>query len=221
MEHKKNQSVDYSRKRYFFLSIGLCLSSILVFSAFEIKALNEPEAIVYREPPFEGEIDIIEKTIFEQPKPPKQIEVIEVDKDEEVTVKMPPIIIDFNEEDVLDNIIFEPIDREEAPDPNMIVIAEKAASFPGGKEAWAKFLQKNLKYPKLAKRSGIEGKVLISFIVDQNGNTSDIEVLRGIGGGCDDEAIRVIKMAPKWNPGLQRGYPVKSRMSLYIHFVLK
>ena len=221
MELKKNQSVDYGRKRYFFLSIGLCLSSILVFSAFEIKALNEPEIIVFTDPSFEGEIDIIEKTVFEQPKPPKQIEIIEVTEEEEVTVEMPPIIIDFNEEDILDNIVFEPIEQEEAPDPNRIVIAEEPASFPGGKEAWAKFLQKNLKYPKLAKRSGIEGKVLISFIVDQNGNTSDIEVLRGIGGGCDDEAIRVIKMAPNWNPGLQRGNPVRTRMSLYIHFVLK
>lgn len=221
MESKKNQSVDYGRKRTFFLSIGMCISSLLVFSAFQIKALNEPEVIVFNEPIFDGEIDLIEKTVFEQPKPPKQIEVVEVIDEEEVTVEMPPIDITFDEQQVIEDVIFEPVDREDTPDPNMIVIAEEEASFPGGKEAWAKFLQKNLKYPKMAKRGGIEGKVLISFIVDQNGYTSDIEVLRGIGGGCDEEAVRVIKMAPKWNPGLQRGHPVKSRMSLYIYFVLK
>ena len=119
----------------------------------------------------------------------------------------------------MEDFVIDDEPREKAED-NGIVIAEVEASFPGGNEAWRKFLQKNLKYPKFAKRSGIEGKVLISFVVDKNGNTSDIEVIRGIGGGCDDEAVRVIKMAPKWNPGLQRGNPVKSRMSLFIHFVL-
>lgn len=221
MEAKKNKSVDYDRKRGLFLSIGLCISSLIAFSAFQIEAENEPEVIVFTEPPFEGDMTVVERTVFPEPKIPKPIKLIEVIDEEEIDVDLPTIDIDFDEKDIIADIFVEPMDDEIAAEPEGIVIAEVEASFPGGKEAWAKFLQKNLKYPKLAKRSGIEGKVLISFVVDKNGNTSDIEVLRGIGGGCDDEAVRVIKMAPKWNPGLQRGNPVKSRMNLYIHFLLK
>ena len=68
---------------------------------------------------------------------------------------------------------------------------------------------------------GIEGAVFLSFIVDQQGSISDIEVSRGIGGGCDEEAIRVLESSPKWAPGRQRGRPVKSRMQIRIVFRLK
>lgn len=222
METKKNKSVDYVRKRGLFLSIGLCLSSLIAFSAFQIKSETQPELLEGYIPPAQI-FDEVVQTRHKEPEPPKpkpQPVVITVVDDE---IDLPPIEVPelvFDEDMALDNFEIEEPTREEAVD-NGIVFAEVQASFPGGKEAWAKFLQKNLKYPKLAKRSGIEGKVLISFVVDKNGNTSDIEVLRGIGGGCDDEAVRVIKMAPKWNPGLQRGNPVKSRMNLYIHFLLK
>ena len=64
-------------------------------------------------------------------------------------------------------------------------------------------------------------KVFLNFLVDAKGNISNIEVLRGIGGGCNEEAIRVLENAPNWNPGLQRGIPVKSPMSIYIVFRLK
>ena len=68
---------------------------------------------------------------------------------------------------------------------------------------------------------GIEGKVFLSFIVDQQGSISDIQVIRGIGGGCDEEAKRVLQKSPKWSPGKQRGRPVKSRMQIQIVFKLK
>ena len=103
----------------------------------------------------------------------------------------------------------------------LFIVVEENASFPGGPKAWAKFLNKNFKYPKRAQRMGIEGKVFLSFIVDKDGTISDIQVARGIGGGCDEEAIRVLSNSPKWNPGLQRGRAVKSRMSIQIQFTLK
>ena len=163
----------------------------------------------------------IPQTKHEEPKPPqpKQFNLIEVDEPEEVTeIELPPFT--FEPEDIISEPDFTDIGEEDSPEEEF-VIAEKLASFPGGQEAWLKYLRKNLKYPKHAQRIGIEGKVFLNFLVDAKGNISNIEVLRGIGGGCNEEAIRVLENAPNWNPGLQRGIPVKSPMSIYIVFRLK
>ena len=92
--------------------------------------------------------------------------------------------------------------------------------FPGGMEAWNEYLRKNLKYPTQARRMGIEGTVYVVFVVNTDGTVQDVELLRGIGGGCDEEALRVVKGAPKWTPGKQRGRPVRVRMRLPIRFKL-
>ena len=221
MELKKNKSIDYARKTSLFFSIGLCCSLLLVFSAFQIKATVEPEIIVFNENQV-FEDPVIPPTEFEQPKPPKVpqvIKLIEVENKIDLPELEDPIIDLNNEEDLMEDFVFTKQEDEVTNDE--IVIAETNASFPGGQEAWIKFLKKNLNYPKFAKRSGIEGKVLLSFVVDKEGNISDVQVLCEIGGGCDEEAKRVLEMSPKWNPGLQRGNPVKSRMSMFIHFVLK
>ena len=86
--------------------------------------------------------------------------------------------------------------------------------------AFYKQLGKNLRYPRQAKKMGIQGKVYIRFIVDTDGSLTNIEVLKGIGAGCDEEALRVITQAPKWKPGKQRGKPVKVRMTIPIVFKL-
>jgi TonB family protein len=93
-------------------------------------------------------------------------------------------------------------------------------SFPGGMPALGKFLGMNLRYPKAAKDAGIQGKVVLSFIVDQEGSISDIKVLRGIGAGCDEEAIRVLKLSPKWEPATQNGKKVRVLQTLPINFRL-
>ena len=117
---------------------------------------------------------------------------------------------------VYEEVIQEPAD-EVFETPFMAV--EEPASFPGGFGAWQKYLMKNIKYPRRARVNGIE--VMLSFYVDAAGNVSDIKVTRSLGGGCDEEAIRVLKNSPKWSPGLQRGRAVKSPMSIFIQFRLK
>ena len=72
----------------------------------------------------------------------------------------------------------------------------------------------------MARRNHIQGKVFLQFIVDTDGSLSDIKVVKGIGFGCDQESLRVMKLAPKWNPGKQRGKPVKVRMMVPISFAL-
>lgn len=101
------------------------------------------------------------------------------------------------------------------------MIVEEQASPPGGMAEFYKFLGKNLEYPNQARRMGIEGRVYLQFTVNKQGEISDIVVTRGIGGGCDEEAIRVLKESPRWSPGKQRGVPVKSRMNFAVVFRLK
>ena len=101
------------------------------------------------------------------------------------------------------------------------LFVEQQPEFPGGMEALAKFLQKSLQYPGQAARSNISGRVFVSFIVGTDGTLTDVQVPRGIGFGCDEEAIRVVKAMPRWKPGKQSGRAVRVRYNLPIVFALE
>ncbi|HEY1008717.1 MAG: TonB family protein [Daejeonella sp.] len=97
---------------------------------------------------------------------------------------------------------------------------EKYPEFPGGQEAFAKYLSRHLRYPGMAAEHGIQGKVLVSFIIERNGELSHIKILRSIGGGCDEEAMRVLAKSPKWAPGLQNNQSVRVAYNIPINFKL-
>ena len=99
-------------------------------------------------------------------------------------------------------------------------VVEIQPSPPGGMAGWNKYLMENLRYPTNAQRKGIEGTVIVAFVVNTDGTTTDIEILRSVGGGCDEEVIRIVKGSPKWTPGMQRGTPVRTRMRLPLRFIL-
>src|SRR5687768_1326154 len=103
----------------------------------------------------------------------------------------------------------------------VFTVVEQMPEFPGGEAAMNDFLDKNLQYPSMAKEQGIQGKVWIGFIVDKFGNVSNVEVLRGIGGGCDEEAARVVGIMPRWVPGKQSGRPVIVKFRFPINFTLR
>jgi TonB family protein len=90
----------------------------------------------------------------------------------------------------------------------------------GGMQGFMGYLMRAMKYPKEARKKGIQGKVFVQFVVDKDGSVTDVAILKGIGGGCDEEAMRVMRECPKWNPGMQRGQPVKVRMSIPLIFKL-
>jgi protein TonB len=96
--------------------------------------------------------------------------------------------------------------------------AEEMPSFPGGEEELYNFIANNIKYPDLAKKAGITGKVIVEFIVSEDGKIIEPKVVKGIGYGCNEEAIRIIKLMPKWIPGKQDGKPIKVKLLLPIIF---
>jgi TonB family protein len=107
------------------------------------------------------------------------------------------------------------------PDNDSIYnIVEQMPQFPGGDPAMFEFISKNVKYPQKAKDEGIQGRVFIQFVVEKDGSVGEVKLLRGIGGGCDEEGIRVVKSMPKWTPGQQAGKAVRVLYTLPIFFKL-
>ena len=102
----------------------------------------------------------------------------------------------------------------------IFTIVEDQPEFPGGIGAFYKYVATNLRYPAQARRMGIAGKVFVQFVVEKDGRLTDVQILKGIGAGCDEEALRVIKKSKAWKPGRQRGRPVKVRMIIPINFRL-
>ena len=112
------------------------------------------------------------------------------------------------------------IQDSEKPDKVIFDVVEQMPQYPGGDEARIKYLSKNLKYPEEARREGIEGKVFVTFVVEKDGSITGAKILRGIGGGCDEETIRVIENMPDWEPGKQKGKAVRVRFNMPIVFKL-
>ncbi|MBR4199433.1 MAG: energy transducer TonB [Bacteroidales bacterium] len=102
----------------------------------------------------------------------------------------------------------------------MGLVVETPPEFPGGEDALYEFLAKNIKYPQAAKDSNIQGRVFVQFVVEKDGTITNPKVIREIGGGCGKEALRVVKMMPKWKPGDQRGVKIRTQFNLPITFSL-
>lgn len=122
------------------------------------------------------------------------------------------------------DINYPPAVEPEKPNRNTEAIfefVEWMPEYPAGEEALNNYLEKNIQYPKQASDNKIEGKVIVNFIVNEDGSLSNIKLVRGIGFGCDEEAIRLIQSMPKWKPGKQNGKPVKVYMNQLITFVEK
>lgn len=126
-----------------------------------------------------------------------------------------PVVLDEIPESVKKQ---DPIEIDEQKEPEIFV--QEMPSFRGGDSERQKFLSDHIIYPQLAAENGIQGTVYIQFVVDTKGNITDVKVLRGIGGGCDEEAVRVTKLMPEWNPGRQNGRNVRVRYNMSVSFKL-
>ncbi|HET8828379.1 MAG TPA: TonB family protein [Pelobium sp.] len=111
-----------------------------------------------------------------------------------------------------------PYAKPDTTDNKVFTNVEVLPSFPGGIQAFGKFLGQNLKYPDVAKKANIQGRVFCQFVVEKDGSLSNIKAVRGIGGGCDEEAVRVLSISPKWKPGMQNGEKVRVSYVIPIFF---
>ncbi len=206
----------------FFLS--LCISIMLVLSAFQWKyPVTKPEIkppgdpVIY-DPLFPVPITEIKNTPAEKPEPIKEkpihVNPIESSLTEVLAIDV-PVEIDPVIPVTIPAELIHPIENIDT-----FFVVEKMPLPKGGYEGFYKFLGNEIEYPQPAIRSNTQGKVFVEFVVNKSGEPSDMRVRKGIGFGCDEEALRVIALT-KWDAGKQRGVPVNVRMTVAIQFKLK
>jgi protein TonB len=226
MEPKKTKQADLGEKSFLFFNIGLIISLSLAIMAFKFKVydnagakdLNQGKTIVE---------EMIEPPVTEQlpPPPPPQVQqpqIVEVPDDRKIEED---IKINMDIETHLDQVVVEapvisaPAVEEEKEDPHEIfIVVEETAAPIGGISAFYEYVLEKLKYPAQARRMEVEGKVFVEFVVEKDGSITDVRALKGIGAGCDEEAVRVVSESPKWKPAKQRGRSVRQRLVLPITF---
>ena len=224
MEVKKTEKADLTNKSAFFFSIGLFVTMAAVLAVFENKTYDEAVDLgVTRNSDNMEEVMDVPPTDQPPPPPPQvqQPQVVEVPDEEkiedEIEVNMD---VEVTEDTKVEQIEIK-TEKEPEEDPNVIfTIVEENAIPIGGMSAFYKFVAEKIKYPSQAKRMGVEGRVFCKFTVNRDGTLQDVKVVRGIGAGCDEEAVRIIQSAPAWKPGKQRGRPVRSSFNLAIQFKL-
>lgn len=222
MEQKKSKEADLEKRRIPLIIMGILFSTAVVLVAFEWKTYETKAGSLG-----ELDVDLVEEEIIpisqQQPPPPPPppapttvIEIVEDEKEIEEELVVEDLEIDEDTE-----IEFIEEVEEEVVEEQIFSIVEEMPSFPGGDEELLKYLGRNIKYPAIAKDAGIQGTVYVTFVVDEKGDVRDVKVLRSIGGGTDEEAIRVVENMPRWKPGKQRGKAVKVQYNLPIRFTLR
>jgi len=168
--------------------------------------------------------EMLEIPPTEQPPPPppqvQQPQIIEVPDEEEIEEE---IQVKFDVEVTEDTKVQQIVIQAEEPKEEVeeiFTIVEDPASPIGGMTAFYQYVGDKIKYPPQARRMGVEGRVFVEFVIDEDGSITEVRAVKGIGAGCDEEAVRILQAAPKWKPGKQRGKPVKQRMVLPITFKL-
>lgn len=222
MEAKKTEKADLTKKSGLYFNIGLVVTMAIIVFAFENKSYDDGSIASLGAVTDDFE-DLLDIPPTEQPPPPppkiQQPEIIEVPDEEEIEEEIEvDLDVEITEEEVIEEIAFDEPEEEVADE--IFTIVEESATPDGGMSAFYKYVQKKMKYPSQARRMGIEGRVFVEFIVDKDGTLTSVKAIKGIGAGCDEEAVRVIKSHPKWSPGKQRGKAVKQKIVLPITFQL-
>lgn len=229
MEQKKTAKADLENKKGFFLQIGLIFALSVTLVAFEYKSYDKKEVMDLSggkraETPEEMIQITQQQNTPPPPAPPASTTIINIVDNDAIVNDEISIDAEADENTQMEEyktpVVAAQVVEEEVAEAEIFTVVEEAPSYPGGDESRIRFLQENIKYPQMARESGIQGTVYVTFVVERNGSVTDVKVLRGIGGGCDEEAIRVIQAMPPWNPGKQRGKPVRVQFNMPIKFTL-
>ncbi|WP_338792439.1 TonB family protein [Bernardetia sp. MNP-M8] len=225
---RKFYDVDANYYSGLFFSIGLVISVGMMLVAFTWKFEDTEDLAEYVAPVAETEeiIDVPLTNIPPPPPPKVQVvtpeEIVEVENDieldENIEIKIEDVEIEID--NIVTDVTAIEAPRQEEEVEQVFTIVEQSAVYPGGMDAFYKYVSKELNYPKQAKRMGIQGRVFVQFVVDKTGKLTDVKTVKGIGGGCDEEAERVLRESVRWAPAKQRGKTVKVRMNIPIVFKL-
>jgi periplasmic protein TonB len=217
MEPKKNPEISLEKKKGLFFQIGLVVTLVIVLGAFEWKSYEKVDYNLGQlnlDDLEEEIIPITRQEITPPPPPPPPPEVIVIVED--IVEIVDEAKIETTESDEMVAVI----EIEEESDEEFFMVVENMPEFPGGDAGLMKYIQKNVKYPPIAKEYNITGKVYVSFIVDKSGSVTDVKIAKGVDKSLDAEAVRVVKSLPKYKPGKQRGKAVRVMFTIPINFTL-
>ena len=226
MEIKKSPKADLQNRKGLFLEIGLIISLLIVIAAFAYAPKEyRIEQVDLNYGPIEEEITEITRQDQKPPEPPKRTEITVitdilniVTNDEKIETS-----VDFAEfaEDV--EIIQQvAVEEEVIEDDQPFVKVEQMPSFMGGDlMTFRNWVQSKLRYPQIAQENGIMGRVLLSFVIERDGTLTNIEILQSPDRSLAEEATRVVKGSPKWEPGMQRNQPVRVKYTLPVVFQIQ
>lgn len=228
MEQKKSERANLQNKRFLFGEIGLVLTLLIVWGAFELSSKTvKAEAFG----PLDGQTELVEEIPITRqqeielpPPPPPQQTVAEILDVVENDVKVES---DFADQEVNEDQSFDiqdipapPQEEEQEEESTPFVIVEDMPEFKGGDKALLKYIADHVVYPEMAKENDIQGTVYVGFVVNEKGKVTNVNVLRGVDPLLDKEAVKVIEGLPDWKPGKQSGKNVKVRMQVPIKFQL-
>lgn len=233
---------EYTKTAANALLLALGLFTLLISGPVIIKLLNPGENSTF-DKPVEVTVDLKEPPPLDKneppppppPPPPPTIETVKftppvvVDREIEDEEQPPPqeqlsetnvgVVTQEGDENATELPPEEPVADPDAG--KVFTYVEEMPTFPGGDQALFEYIQKNIKYPALARENGITGRVFVGFVVGKEGKIREVKVIRGLWSGCDDEAVRVIKSMPDWKPGKQNGRAVDVSYTVPINFTLK
>ncbi|MCD8044070.1 MAG: energy transducer TonB [Tannerellaceae bacterium] len=229
MEIKKSPKADLEKGKTLSILMGAVVALAVMFVGFEW-GTRDIQVVKY-----EGVADIIAEEEIEitipddapppPPPPPAPVVVEELNiVEDDVELEQQEILSTEDDQTSAQVEAYVPpaaVEEEEESSTQIFTVVEEMPEFPGGDQELLKFINRSVKYPVIAQENGIQGRVVCTFTVNQDGSVVDAEVVRGIDPSLDKEALRVIGTMPKWKPGKQRGKPVRVRYTLPIVFRLQ
>ena len=211
MEIKKSPKADLQNKRGLLLEIGLVVALALVIAAFAYTPKEHRiEKVDLNYGPVEEEITEITRQDQKPPEPPKKVEV-------KVIADLLQVVT--NDTKITTEVDFAEFDENTEVIQQVDVVAETMPSFQGGDlNTFRNWVQQNVKFPQIALENGIQGRVVLSFVIEKDGRLTNIQVLQTPDRSLSEEAIRVLNKSPKWSPGKQRNQVVRVKYTLPVDF---
>lgn len=216
MKNRKKSKADLKKYYTIFLELGLITALLIFIAAAKVNLQTEKSDVdlTSEQEVVEMEEIVQTKQIEKPPPPPRPPVPVEVPNDEVIEDQVINIDAELSLDEPLD--LPPPPQGDDDDKEDFFVVVENMPELIGGMAA----LQKNIRYPEMARKAGIEGRVIVQFIVNEEGEVENPRVIRGIGGGCDEEALRAVSNA-LFKPGRQRGIPVRVQYSLPVIFKLQ
>ncbi len=229
MEQKKVNKADLESKRTMFFMVGLVIALGVTLLAFEWTTKPrkaESLGVIIGQEVEEEIIPITREQEVKPPPPPPPPKVVEVlnivDDNVEIEDELEIEDTEADEETIIDvQPLIEATEEEEEDTEEIFLIVEEAPEFPGGTRALYKYISTHVRYPVIAQENGVQGKVYVKFVVNEEGKVSNATITRGVDQSLDSEALRVVNSLPRFKPGKQRGRPVKVFYDALINFQLQ